>query len=327
MNKKWKIFLAAILVSMPFWLMINIFQENLENFLLAKELQKNPSKLFLAQISSSYPKVTLTDTSEEVAIQQVVGAEDSCPLLAKAALSVKVNDQGLENIFFEKMTGQPMAIASLTKLMTGLIVSENYLLEQKIKISKNAVDQPEDFGNLREGETLTIRDLLKIMLIESSNDAVYAMIEQIREDLFVQKMNLKAIEIGMEKTYFFNATGLDSDVLASSTNYSTADDLKELVKYLLFNKQEILQITSVKEYPLYFEDGSFHHVLKNTNQLLGRMPTIIGGKTGQTDQAGGCLIIVLRDEEPGAYIINIILNSPNRFKEMEELIRCAKEKK
>ena len=85
-------------------------------------------------------------------------------------------------------------------------------------------------------------------------------------------------------------------------------------------KPDILDILSKKSYDLYLENGEFHHTLINTNILIEEIPMIIGGKTGYTEKAGGCLILILRGKSPETYLINVILNSPNKFQDMERLI-------
>ena len=163
------------------------------------------------------------------------------------------------------------------------------------------------------------KDLLYIMLIESSNDAAFALAEVIGVKGFVDLMNLKAKDMGLEDTRFFEPTGLDPEDPAQPVNYSSAQDLVKLGKYLLSEHPEILETLGKKEYPLYLENGVFHHTLQNTNELLGEIPGIIAGKTGFTERAGGCLILILEGKNPGTYLINVILNSPDKFEDMRKL--------
>ena len=306
MSKNIKLFLLIILISFPFWWGINVLEKNLENFFYAKEIEKNPPSLFIAQISQNY---NLQDRNFE-----------NLEIEAKSGISVEIDSQGKEIVLFKKNENEPMPIASLTKLMTAIVVLEFYDPELRVQISKEAISQAENNGELKMGEILKVKDLLYIMLIESSNDAAYALTEIIGPEGFQDLMNLKAKDMGLNMTHFFNPTGLDPEDSTEPTNYSTAQDLVKLVKYLLKEHPEILKILAEKEYPLRLENGVLHHLLRNTNELLGEIPEIIGGKTGFTERAGGCLIEILKGRRAGTYLINVILNSPARFEDMKKLI-------
>jgi len=305
MSKNFRLFLIIFFLSLPFWWGMNIFQKNLEDFLLSRIMEKNPPSFLIAQISQYYP------------------GQQKPQISAESAISVEVNENGEEQIIFKKEERKKMSIASLTKLMTAVIASEFYSPSLRTEISKKAVSQPEETGQLKIGEILRTEDLLYIMLIESSNDAAFSLAEIIGIEGFTSLMNLKAKDIGMKETFFFNPTGLDSERNGEPYNFSTAEDLVTLAKYIL-KKPLILEILSKKEYPLYLENGVLHHILHNTNELLGEIPGIIGGKTGFTEKAGGCLILISEGKKPDTYVINIVLNSPNRFQDMKNLIDYAK---
>jgi len=168
-----------------------------------------------------------------------------------------------------------------------------------------------------------VETLLYIMLIESSNDAAYALAETIGLDNFIDKMNQKAKELGMEDTYFINTTGLDvNDSLPTLTNFSTAQDMARLSKYILLKDPKIFEISSLNYYEAMNASGNFHHLAINTNELLNLNSHVIGGKTGYTPKAGGCMILILKPEK-GGYIINVILGTVSqeaRFEEMKKLV-------
>jgi len=306
MSKNIKLFLIIILVSFPFWWGMNVFEKGLEDFFYAKNIEKNPPSLFIAQITQDYDLKNRDYENLEIE--------------AESAISVEINSQGKEKVLFKKNAREPMPIASLTKLMTAIVAWEFYDPELRVQISKEAIEQEEDNGELKIGEILTVKDLLYIMLIESSNDAAYALAQVIGVEGFQDLMNLKAKDMDLKNTYFFNSTGLDPNSENSKEiNYSSAEDLVKLGKYLL-KKPSILEILNKKEYPLYLKNGVLHHILSNTNELLGEIPEIIGGKTGFTERAGGCLIEILKGRRAGTYLINVILNSPARFEDMKKLI-------
>ncbi len=310
LSKNGKIFLLVLIILIPFlWWGTKTLQKGLETAIYLKELEKNPPSFFIAEIAQKYFFSQLS---------------------AESALSIKIDEKGNEKIIFRKNEDKKMPIASLTKLMTGAVAAEFYQSDSLIQISREAVSQPEETGSLKTGEKLSVNDLLHIMLIESSNDAAFALAEEVGVRSFIGLMNLKANNLKMENTYFFEPTGLDyEDSFLNGTgqtseemNFSTAQDLFKLAKYLLKNPL-ILEITSEKEYPLYLSDGTFHHLLKNSNELLEKIPAVIGGKTGFTEKAGGCLILFLKCQQSENYLINVILNSKQRFNDMEKLSNYA----
>ena len=310
MTKNIKLFLIVILVSLPFWWGVNVLQESIEDFFYAREIEKNPSSLFIAQIAESY---TLKSQETVISEGSQIGAE--------SVMSVEIDKTGAEKVLFSRAENQKMPIASLTKLMTAVVAEEIYQDSQRIQISKEALNQDGNYGELKPGEILKVEDLLYIMLLESSNDAAFALTEETGIEGFVHLMNLKAEAMGLKNTRFFNPTGLDpedSKPPIYQANYSTVKDLVKLTKYLL-KESLILNILSKKEYDLYLENGVFHHTLQNTNELLGEIPGIIAGKTGYTERAGGCLILILEGRSPGTYLINVILNSPDKFEDMRKL--------
>jgi len=293
-----KIFFTAFILSLPFWWGINIFQENLENY-------------FCAQISQPFQQIVEVKIPEKT-------QKPNLELQVKAAISVLVDSQGGEKILFKKNSNERLPIASLTKLMTANIVLENYDLSREIKISEGAVAREGEAGKLMAGKIFSVAYLLYPLLMESSNDAAYALVNDyngMTEEKFVELMNLKAGDLGLENTYFVNSTGLDPEEASHSINYSTAEDLVKLTKYLL-KKSSIWEILATPKFSLYGPE------LINTNGLLGKIPNIVGGKTGFTDQAGGCMLLVSKNKG-GNFLVNVILGAPSssaRIEEMEKLI-------
>jgi len=302
--------LSLLIVS---WLIF--FQKQLEIFVSDSFFNK-PSEILLANISQNIPQQETPKPIETPEFQ------------AKSVLSLKINEINNEEILYQKNIQEKLPIASLTKLMTAVIVLENYdsasspqdPLDEKILISKEAVAQQTDIGKLIIGESVSIKNLLNSMLIESSNDAAYALAEKIGVEPFLEMMNSKARELKLLNTNFSNPTGLDGN-----KNLSTSEDLAKLVKYIIQNHPEILEITSKVSTEILNDDGTLHHLAVNTNELLGKIPNIIGGKTGYNEEAMGCLILLL--EKENNYLINIILGSPDRFAEMEKLVNWLKETK
>ncbi|MEK9135461.1 MAG: serine hydrolase [Patescibacteria group bacterium] len=293
MTKNIKFFLITFILSLAFWQGVNFSQNTLENF-------------FYAQISEPFGQIV------EIKIPQ----KPPLRLEVNSAISIKINPNGREKILFRKNTSEIMPLASLTKLMTAIIVLEdvNYDLKRLIITSKSAAEQENvpDYGNLKAGERLTVEKLLELMLSYSSNDAAYSLSELTGVNNFVDKMNLKAHELGLTQTNFLNSTGLED--AQNNFNYSTAENLAVLTKYILKNHPLIFEITSRKKM----------YLIKNgvSDLILADSQAMLGGKTGYTDEAGGCLIFLFSDEK-GNIIINIILGAPSaeaRIQEAQKLI-------
>ena len=224
-----------------------------------------------------------------------------------------------------KNTDDERHIASLTKLMTAVVVMENYSLDEKITISERTVNTFSTTGELKQGESFSVQDFLYMMLIESSNDAAEALSEKIGRDAFISLMNKKAIELDMKSTSYFNPSGLDFE--GENGNISSANDLKKLIIYILNNHPLIPQILSIPEMDLYYE-GVFHHKIETTNILLNENSDYIWGKTGFTDKAKQCIVLVMKvpfSNNENSYIINIVLGADDRFKEARIMEQWIKE--
>lgn len=241
-------------------------------------------------------------------------------------LSVFVNlDEDREIILSEKKSSEVIPIASLSKLMTAVVVLENYDLEEEIVISASAVDTYSTLGGLKKGEVISVNDLLYVTLIESSNDGAEALAEKMGRGEFVFKMNKKADELGMNNTHFVNPTGLDvfsdsSEEEIDETNISTPSDLEKLVVYILRNHPLIPEILSLSEKRIRSSSGVLHD-LKNTNTLLEESSSYLWGKTGYTKEANGCIILILKSYavDNNGYIVNVITGADDRFSEARKL--------
>ncbi|MDP3004300.1 MAG: serine hydrolase [Candidatus Azambacteria bacterium] len=229
---------------------------------------------------------------------------------AQAALAIKTDGS---RVYYNKNVEMRRSVASLTKLMTAIIVLENYDLGEVVKIPLSAVRREGAMGDLKPDELITVRSLLSIMLIDSSNDAAFALAGK-RTD-FVSLMNKKAKELGLANTRFSNPDGLDEP-----GNYSSALDIEKIFSYLINTYPEAFEILKTKNMVVYSADGKTEHRLKNTNELLGKVDEVMAGKTGYTDEAGGSLILLNKNN-----IITVVLGSPDRFGESEKLIQWLKE--
>lgn len=213
-----------------------------------------------------------------------------------------------------------MPIASLTKLMTALVVFENCDdFEQKFTVSDNAINLEKNASkaNLMFGDKVSVKDLLYGLLLPSGNDAAIVLSENIdgSTDNFLLLMNNTAERIGALHSHFSNAHGLDSEY-----HYSTSYDLylimTELLKFPMFK-----EITSTREYKASIEqiDGTKREeVWENTNLFvmgditISENVIIEGGKTGFTKSAGNCLAILSKSKTTDEEYISIVLNANSK---------------
>jgi serine-type D-Ala-D-Ala carboxypeptidase (penicillin-binding protein 5/6) len=243
---------------------------------------------------------------------------------AASYMSVLI-DGNKDKVLLEKNVNELRYIASITKLMTAIIVIDNYNLEDDIIVSEKAVSTYSTIGELKVGEVFSVKDLLYMMLIESSNDAAEALSEKIGRNNFVSLMNKKALEINMKNTQFFNPSGLDFE--GEEGNPSSVNDLKKLTIHIINNYPLIYEILSMPEIDMYYM-GKFHHKLENTNILLKEDTSYLWGKTGYTVKAGECIVLVMGvpfSNNENSYIINIIMNAPDRFREARIMEQWIKE--
>jgi len=202
--------------------------------------------------------------------------------------------------------------ASLSKLMTAAVVLDNFSLTDLISVSDYAVSAEGTEGNLEAGEIFTVLDLLKVMLINSSNDAAIAFEEAFMKQgkNLVDLMNEKAQQLGMYNSAFFGSTGLDR-----KGNFTTALDLFLLARHLYFGYPVLQEITTLPQATVFSQNKSMVHELANTNLLLTSYPNLVLGKTGTTPFAKECLLTVFEipQENDTMKVTIIVLNSEDRF--------------
>ncbi len=239
-------------------------------------------------------------------------------LEARSALIVLIKD-GEKRVLFEKEADKPLPIASLTKLMSALVVVEQYDLDQTLVLSEKAASQPGEPNFFREGEEFYARDLLYSVLVESSNRAAFALAEARGEQEFVREMNKKARELEMHDTQFFNPTGLDPELPHGILNHSTANDLVKLARELS-TKTLVSNVSRTKTREIYTASGWFHHQMDSTNKMLDDLPGLIIAKTGRTSVAGQCLLLGFKNRGDNNLVFGVVLGAEDNFKEMEKLI-------
>lgn len=212
----------------------------------------------------------------------------------------------------------PRAPASITKLMTAMLVVENASLTDRVTISANAdatplgyIGQPE----LRQGEVWSVRDLLVNILVQSGNDAAVALAEHVAGsvDEFVGMMNTRAAALGMANTTFLTPNGLDAVGHVMSPR-----DIVVMAKAALAYP-DVLRIARIKH--ITFDVGGRHLEVDATNRLLGVFPGFYGLKTGDTAQAGQTLLAY--DVAQHGRLLSVVLGSSGRRIATQELLAWA----
>lgn len=233
--------------------------------------------------------------------------------LALDAKSVLVMDVDSMGIVYQQSKDTPLPMASLTKMMTALIILENHSLSENVLIPPLSEYVEGSSMRLKPGDTLTVSDLLHGLMINSGNDAatVLAMYHSGTVFSFVKEMNTKADELGLRHTHFQNPHGLDAP-----HHYSSAHDLAILSKMLL-SYPALRKIVTIPKESIPSSLGSGYELV-NTNALLDSPFPVYGIKTGTTDNAGECLVLLTRVS--GKEHIVVILGSSQRYLDAKILL-------
>jgi D-alanyl-D-alanine carboxypeptidase (penicillin-binding protein 5/6) len=220
---------------------------------------------------------------------------------AQAAIVIDARDG---TVMFAKRPDAERSIASTTKLMTALLALEEADPGDVFAAPAYNAAPAESRINLREGERMTVEDLLQALLLESANDAAVDLAENIAgsRQAFVDQMNERAAELGLDHTSYANPIGLDAP-----GNYSSARDLATLARTLLRNRR-FARIVDTPEATL--ESGIRPRVVENRNDLVAAYPWVDGVKTGYTLNAGNVLVgAAARGSR--AHVISVVLGEPS----------------
>ena len=251
-------------------------------------------------------------------MQSVVVFAEGNTDLGLNAKSAILMEESTGNILYESNPDERLPIASVTKVMTMLLIMEavdsgKISLDDMVTVSENAMSYGGSTMFLETGEQLTVNDMLKGIAVASANDGCVAMAEHLAgsESAFVDMMNEKAKELGMENTHFMNTNGLDED-----DHYSSARDVaimsRELMKHeTIFNYTSIWMDT--------LRGGKFQ--LSNTNKLIRFYDGANGLKTGSTSKALCCLSAAAKRND--MQLIAVVLGAPTsaeRFASAKSLL-------
>lgn len=227
-------------------------------------------------------------------------------------------------------------IASLTKMMTAVLVMENVKdLDELVTIDEDAVYiEGTKIGcprsgycispRLKVGEKISVRNLLKAMLMNSANDAATALGTHIGGDMekFVDMMNKRAKELGLYDTNFCTPSGLELDGREEEC-YSSAYDIGRVAVHSL-KFDEIWKIFKLPSNTIIKSaDGKQEHIILNTDEIVEEVPNFLGGKTGFTPLAGRSLLVAVQDPTREHTIVCVLLDDPYRWQDIKTMINWA----
>ena len=258
----------------------------------------------------------LAQIVSEPTVDDVVNEETASPIVQEVAVSsagaYKIGGQELYAFRADKR----WPVGSITKLMTALVADRLYLSEKPyelIEITDEMVRAVGDEGGFESGETIRADDLIKAMMLVSSNDAANALAIHYGEDKFVALMNETAKELGMINTTFADATGI------STQNLSTVEDIRTLSEFLWKNYTYIFDISQRPSETIIERVSGTKWSLDNINPFVSRTD-FLGGKAGGTSESEGNLVSIFDVPEREGEVIIIVFGSGDRIAETEKIL-------
>ena len=256
-----------------------------------------------------------------------VYADDELSVNAKAGIIVETNTG---KTIFEKNSAEQNYPASVTKILTAILVIENCNLNDEVTASDTAISNiPSGYviAPISVGEKMSVEDLLYALMLKSANDAAYVLAEHVGGSIdgFSEMMNNKAKEIGCKNSHFVNPNGIHN-----KDHYTTAYDMYLISNYAMKN-ETFAKIVSTYEYtlPVTNKYNKRDRVMKNTNEFINPKSSyyneaVNGIKTGTTIQAGNCLITSVSKD--GLNFINVVLGAEtanSKFSETKKMINYS----
>jgi serine-type D-Ala-D-Ala carboxypeptidase (penicillin-binding protein 5/6) len=229
------------------------------------------------------------------------------------ASGILVVDLDSGQTLYESGAERPRAMASLTKLMTALIIAEHHSLDESVRIPPGVDTLEGSKAKLEPGDDYELGDLLTALLVQSANDAAVSLAvhHSGSVEAFVEEMNRRAVSLGLKNTTYDNPIGLDGPA-----QRSTPRDLSWLAMYVL-RRPEIAERMGMKAATIRSASGTTV-TMYNTHEMLRSPASIVAGKTGTTDDAGQCLLSVV---ESGSRRYGVILlRSSDRYADMRRML-------
>ncbi len=232
----------------------------------------------------------------------VFAKDDTLKISAKSAVVICADTC---EVVYSKNCNEQLSMASTTKIMTAILALEYGANEDNITVTKDMISVEGTSMGLLDGDSVSLKTLVKGMLLKSGNDSANAVAHIVAGsvDSFVKMMNDKAKEIGMYSTSFETPSGLDGE-----NHYSTAFDMAVLGAYAIKNP-EFKSICSAESLVVYYGNPPYRRVLTNHNKLLRMYDGVFGIKTGYTKKSGRCLVSAV--EKDGKTLVAVTLNAPD----------------
>ncbi len=288
------------------------------------DMTPNSSKQQRAEFTAAAPLI-MESTPKPPAVQNPYNG------LSLKARAVVVYDVHRGEVLYGLHEDKQLPLASLTKLMTALLAVESFGVSDNVAVAPSTLETEGDSG-LFANETWNAHDLVSFTMVTSSNDGADALAAAVgalwtstpvlqsgedEVDLFVQRMNTRAAELGLLQTAYTNPTGLDEEVTGG---LGSAEDMAKLMTYIWEYEPDAIQHTN--ELKRNFVSGDeFLHTAENTNEYVNDISGLIGSKTGYTDMAGGNLAVIY-DAGMDHPVAVVVLGSTleGRFEDVKTLI-------
>ncbi len=311
-------------------------EEKLSSFMPKKSVEGEKRQLNLDSTNGNQEKENKEFMTFDQLIVSVPDAPAKVPgvgdtyMRARSAIAI---DADAGTILHYQNGNRRMAIASLTKVMTAILVIENIhdldkevvTIDEEARFTEGTVVGCPRSGycisnRLQIGEKISARSLLEAMLMNSANDAAVALGKHIAgsQEEFARLMNEKAREIGLSDSNFCNPSGLDEEDKPGGC-YSTAYDFARITSYAL-KYPLIWEVMKYETKDIASIEGAIVHQIINTDLLLGQLPGVVGGKTGFTYEAGKSLMMTAHHpEDPTKKVIVVVLDDNYRWEDMKKM--------
>lgn len=255
--------------------------------------------------------------------------------LSLQARAIYVFDVASGKSLYSKNENEVLPLASLAKIMTAIVATDIVPESTVVKISSDDIRKEGDSG-LLVGERWRMSDIIDFTLTTSSNDGAsaiasvagsigdveYTSLSKEAKSEFINKMNLKADNIGLYNTRFFNESGLDI-ISNTSGSYGTAKDVALLMAYAVKNKSDVIGATSLQHFVTNTLNNNYHIAI-NTNTSTDKIPGLIASKTGFTDLAGGNLVVVFDAGIMRPIVVSVLGSTiDGRFEDVEKLVQAS----
>lgn len=270
---------------------------------------------FFVQKNNLNKNATLLINEETKKRENITKLRNQIEEIQIKAKAVSVYNLKENKTIYGKNENQILPIASLTKIMTALVLLEEDFYNAVI-VDSESIKATGDNG-LQEGEIWKPQDLIKFSLITSSNDGIVALTQNNKN--FIQKMNDKSKFLNLSTLSFKNPTGLDEGEHTAG-GYGSAKEINKLAGYSYAKHPEIFYSTALNNIILKSKNGTIYKP-QNTNIIIQNIPNLLFSKTGFTHIAGGNLTIIFENKNKQKIAITILGSSfEGRFKEMEKLV-------